>query len=321
MRPLWRYPRLAAGLGALSFATYLAATAPGAAGAESQGAAAVRLSIAHKVPYRAVMVVRGSLANGEAGHRIAVDFRSVGRDWTTVRTGITGEGGTFRFTLRPNRSGEVRVRVGEPQAQSAEAGAEAAGSTTSAVQRIGVAAGISARVRRLNVRAGQRAVLTGTLQPGITGRVVTAQGRVRGKWRTLARGRTRANGKFRIRFRARGTSSTPVRLRFRGDQANARVVKRVGRLNVFRPAMASWYGPGFYGGHLACGGRLGVGTLGVAHKTLPCGTKVTIRHRGRTVRVRVIDRGPFVAGREFDLTGATKYALGFGSTGTIWVTT
>jgi hypothetical protein len=49
--------------------------------------------------------------------------------------------------------------------------------------------------------------------------------------------------------------------------------------------------PGLYGGHLACGGRLSPGTLGVAHKSLPCGTRVTLRHRGRTVRVRVVDRG------------------------------
>jgi rare lipoprotein A (peptidoglycan hydrolase) len=47
----------------------------------------------------------------------------------------------------------------------------------------------------------------------------------------------------------------------------------------------------------------------VAHKTLPCGTKLTIRYKGRSVRARVIDRGPFVAGREFDLTWATKSRL------------
>jgi len=68
---------------------------------------------------------------------------------------------------------------------------------------------------------------------------------------------------------------------------------------------------------LACGGTLSPGTLGVAHKTLPCGTKVTLRHHGHTVRVPVVDRGPFVAGREFDLTAATKQRLGFGSTGTV----
>jgi peptidoglycan lytic transglycosylase len=320
MRPFWRVPRLAAGLGALSFATYLAAGAPGAAGADSQGAS-VRMSMSHQVRYRTMMVVRGRLESGEAGHRIAVDFRPAGHDWTTVRTAVSGEGGAFKFVLRPTRSGELRVRIDEPQAQTADTGGEGAGSLSSDAQRIDVAPAISARTRRLNVRAGQRAVLSGSLQPGVSGRVVRAQGRVHGRWRTLARGRTRANGHFRMRFRARGVGSTPIRIAFAGDRANARMVKRVGRLNVFRPAMASWYGPGFYGGHLACGGTLGVGTLGVAHKTLPCGTKITLRYRGHTVRCAVIDRGPFVAGREFDLTGATKAALHFGSTGTVWVAT
>jgi rare lipoprotein A (peptidoglycan hydrolase) len=68
---------------------------------------------------------------------------------------------------------------------------------------------------------------------------------------------------------------------------------------------------------MACGGTLGPSTLGVAHKTLPCGTKLRLRYGSRTVAVRVIDRGPYVGGREFDLTAATKAALGFGSTGTV----
>jgi rare lipoprotein A len=89
---------------------------------------------------------------------------------------------------------------------------------------------------------------------------------------------------------------------------------------VYRRASASWYGPGLYGRKLACGGTLTAGTLGVAHRSVPCGTKVTLRYRGRTVRVPVIDRGPFVAGREFDLTAATKAKLRFGSTGTVMTT-
>jgi rare lipoprotein A len=321
MRPQWRVPRLAAGLGALSFATYLAAGAPGAAGAETQGAP-VRVAIGQKVRYRGLMVLRGRLESGEAGHRIAVDFHPSGSDWTTIRTAVSGAGGTFRFSLRPTRSGELRVRVDEVQAQSAgNDGGEAASSQQSDVQRIAVAPAMSARVRGLNVMPGHRAVLNGSLQPGIAGRVVTAQGRIRGKWRTLARVHTRPGGHFRMRFRARGVGSTPIRLKFAGDRDNTRAVKRVGRLNVFRAAFASWYGPGLYGGHLACGGTLGPGTLGVAHKTLPCGTKVTLRYQGHTVRVPVIDRGPYVGGREFDLTAATKQALHFGSTGTVWVST
>ena len=86
------------------------------------------------------------------------------------------------------------------------------------------------------------------------------------------------------------------------------------------PALASWYGPGLYGGHLACGGTLGPGTLGVANKSLPCGTRVTLRYHGREVTVPVIDRGPYVGGREWDLTGATARRLGFDGVGVVWST-
>ncbi|MCX6393279.1 MAG: septal ring lytic transglycosylase RlpA family protein, partial [Solirubrobacterales bacterium] len=89
-------------------------------------------------------------------------------------------------------------------------------------------------------------------------------------------------------------------------------------VRAFRPAGASWYG--LYGDPVACGGVLHRETVGVAHKTLPCGTKVTISYRGRTIVARVIDRGPYISGREFDLTGAAARALHFDGVDTIWVT-
>ena len=66
-----------------------------------------------------------------------------------------------------------------------------------------------------------------------------------------------------------------------------------------------------YGLGLACGGVLGRNQLGVAHKTAPCGTLITFTYAGRSLTVPVIDRGPYIAGREWDLTGATAAALGF----------
>jgi Lytic transglycolase len=81
-------------------------------------------------------------------------------------------------------------------------------------------------------------------------------------------------------------------------------------LQAFVLVVASWYGPGFYGNHTACGQVFTPQTAGVAHKTLPCGTVVVLSYRGNTVRVPVIDRGPYIAGREFDLTGPAKAALG-----------
>ena len=97
-------------------------------------------------------------------------------------------------------------------------------------------------------------------------------------------------------------------------------MRRLGRLNVYRRALASWYGPGLYGNRTGCGGRLGWSQLGVAHKSLPCGTRVTLRHRGRVVRVPVIDRGPYVGAREFDLTAATARRLKFTGHGAILTT-
>ena len=74
-------------------------------------------------------------------------------------------------------------------------------------------------------------------------------------------------------------------------------------------ALASWYGPGFFGKSTACGQSYTPETVGVAHRTLPCGTLLTLAHDGRAVTVPVIDRGPFVAGRILDLTSATRSAL------------
>jgi hypothetical protein len=175
--------------------------------------------------------------------------------------------------------------------------------------------------RRLNVLEGHRARVSGRLledrmpaQPGLM--VVLERSAAKG-WAAIARGRTRANGRFSISYRARSPRSERVRVRFRGDPLATSSTRRLGRLNVYQLAGASWYGGG---GSLACGGELTSSTLGVAHKTLPCGTLITLRYDGRSVRVPVVDRGPFVAGREFDLTEATKRALGFGSTGVVWST-
>ena len=63
--------------------------------------------------------------------------------------------------------------------------------------------------------------------------------------------------------------------------------------------------------------RIAPATIGVAHKTLPCGTKVKLRYHGRAVTAPVIDRGPYVAGRDYDLTWAVKQRLGFPGVGTV----
>jgi rare lipoprotein A len=169
----------------------------------------------------------------------------------------------------------------------------------------------------LNVLEGHGAVVLGTLRPNFAGQEVALQALGDHGWRTLAATRTGAKGRFRLRYLPRQTGSALVRLRFLGNVGELPTRHRLGRLNVYRLAGASWYGGS---GGLACGGSLTSSTLGVANKTLPCGSLVTLRYAGRSVRVPVVDRGPYVAGRDFDLTQATKQALGFGDTGEVWST-
>ncbi len=81
----------------------------------------------------------------------------------------------------------------------------------------------------------------------------------------------------------------------------------------------SWYGPGFYGHRTACGVAYTTTVMGVAHRTLPCGTLVTFRNpaNGRQVTVPVIDRGPYVTGRQWDMSAGLCTYLGHCYTGSI----
>jgi len=74
--------------------------------------------------------------------------------------------------------------------------------------------------------------------------------------------------------------------------------------------LASYYGPGLYGNRTACGQTLTTTLQGVAHRTMPCGTLVHLRYGANEVTVPVVDRGPTILSREFDLTYATRLALG-----------
>ena len=74
---------------------------------------------------------------------------------------------------------------------------------------------------------------------------------------------------------------------------------------------ATWYGPGFWHSKTACGNTLKRRTVGVAHRNLPCGTKVTLKYGHRYVTTRVIDRGPYTKGVRWDLTKRAAKKLHF----------
>lgn len=79
----------------------------------------------------------------------------------------------------------------------------------------------------------------------------------------------------------------------------------------WKRVFVSWYGPRFYGNHMANGEILRTDSMILAHKTLPFGTKVEIRYNGKVAMGIVKDRGPFIPGREFDLGPGLAKTLGF----------
>jgi rare lipoprotein A (peptidoglycan hydrolase) len=86
--------------------------------------------------------------------------------------------------------------------------------------------------------------------------------------------------------------------------------------------LASWYGgpDGFLGQTMACGGTLHAGSMVVAHRTLPCFTRISVCYRGRCVRAVVQDHGPAAwTGRDIDLGPGVARALGFGGVGLVRV--
>jgi len=78
--------------------------------------------------------------------------------------------------------------------------------------------------------------------------------------------------------------------------------------------IATWFGPGFYGKQTACGQTLTPTVVGVANRTLPCGTLVSVGYEGRTLTVPVLDRGPYSHGVSWDLTAGAARALGIEET-------
>ncbi|MDO5652745.1 MAG: septal ring lytic transglycosylase RlpA family protein [Brachymonas sp.] len=81
----------------------------------------------------------------------------------------------------------------------------------------------------------------------------------------------------------------------------------------FQQGTASWYGPGFHNRLTANGERYNMDALTAAHRTLPFGTMVLVKNaaNGKTVTVRINDRGPFIKGRIIDLSRAAARQLGF----------
>jgi rare lipoprotein A len=90
---------------------------------------------------------------------------------------------------------------------------------------------------------------------------------------------------------------------------------------VIQNGKASWYGPGFHGKRTASGETFNTNELTAAHRTLPFGTKVKVvnKQTGRSVVVRINDRGPYAHGRVIDLSRASAQAIGIDGVGSVSV--
>jgi rare lipoprotein A len=168
------------------------------------------------------------------------------------------------------------------------------------------------------VLLGRAVRFRGTVDPSHAGRVVTIEALdpVSSVWTPQATAIVASDGSFVASWRPRHSGRFQTRAVLASDSAAATATALPELpLTVYRPALATWYGPGLYGRRTACGGRLTRDLLGVAHRRLPCGTSVALHYRGRTLVVPVVDRGPFTAGTAWDLTAAAARALGFVQSG------
>ena len=276
-----------------------------------------------RVRFGQPVVLRGRLGAEAAGAQLAVQASSPGRRWHIIATTPVRTDGTYRVAVRLRTSSVLRVA---PYAAHDETGQVVGGAVAtlsseerpSAPRRVKVAARVVTSHRDRDVTAGTPFHVRGTVLPRSSGRRIVVEAGTNGKWHPVARTRTRAHGHFDTRVVASQLGTSRLRVRFAGDRRNVSARVGAGTLQAFRPALASWYA--LYGNRTACGQTLGYETLGVANKSLPCGTMVTLRYQGREITVPVIDRGPYVGGREWDLTGATARALGFSGAGVVWST-
>jgi hypothetical protein len=175
---------------------------------------------------------------------------------------------------------------------------------------------------------------TGTVPAGDAGDVVEIQrsGRQTGNtWANTAHATVNPSGTFTVVWRANHIGRFAIQAELLpASEATAASATTAGptppapsavspalTITVYRPSLATLYGPGFFGNRTACGQRLRRATLGVASRTLRCGTPVAVYYGGHTMVVPVIDRGPFANGADWDLTTATATALGITGTATI----
>jgi rare lipoprotein A len=162
---------------------------------------------------------------------------------------------------------------------------------------------------------GKKVRFRGTVDAKLAGRPVVVQSfdPATAAWTEQAKATVKPDGTFLARWKARKLGQFRTRALIGGSARTAAASPEL-TLTVFRPAIATWYGPGFYGNKTACGIELTETLVGVAHRTLPCGTIVAVHYGSKTILAPVVDRGPFGGKAKWDLTKGAADLLGFTQT-------
>ena len=269
-----------------------------------------------RVRFGARVTMNGTAPASHAGRRVLLQTAATSRaPWHSLATATVSPSGGFQARVKPRRSGLMRA-VERSQSSAVAAVATGGGAPTTARPAPPPTVTVGARftpARHQSAVLSTRPVhVGGTLLPAVAGRRVRLEAGSGRSWHTVGSARTTTRGRYRLSVSPSAASGRRLRMVFGGDGGNARAVRPAGSVNVLHPALASWYQDG---GNTACGFHAG---LGVANRTLPCGTKVAFQYGGRTVTAVVDDRGPYAGGREWDLNQATASALGFAGVGTVW---
>lgn len=203
---------------------------------------------------------------------VAILNRAAGDSgYKRVDSARTGAGGRWTARVKPRRTGEWRARLVTPATADALSGA-AAPDSESNTERIRVQSMTKVAPAKRDVVAGKKVEIRGRVAPaGQRDVLVEIGGQTK---------RTRADkkGRFEVEWKAPGAGNYDVRATAKKNKYASGSKDSGGHVTAYRYAQASWYGPGLYGNRTACGQTLSPSTRGVANKSLPCGTKLSIRY-------------------------------------------
>jgi rare lipoprotein A len=317
----------------------------------SQPAAALHAARPVAARYGHRTIVHGSAPVAAAGLPIELRYRPAGAlSWQIVARGHVHANGHFALSARVARSGGLQVIAARgasvtrlsptppafasipfgptQQLVGAARGISGATNTTAATAATGADAlsVVPSPVRHLIVKpklalsdrhgdttavAGQPTQIRGHLLPGIAGRKVVLEVQHDHRWIRAGAARTRAGGAFDLHYVPAATSRQRLQVAFAGDRFNGHADSTPQSVTPMQYAEVSWYEDA---GNTACGFHA---TYGIASRTLPCGSKVTLSYGGRSVVATVDDRGPFVYSRLYDLDQTTAGALGMNGVATV----